>query len=206
MPATSGCTSRSNTSRPNRRRTNEPKAFVAVAAPPRHEIFPRHPHLAQRAKNRRLDHRPNPSRGHQRKPLGHRLQSPAANDKRPAASLVRRNQLSANPNPPAKIDGERQIRDEAIGPMLDQKPISPLRMERSTQPRPGFEQRHAGCRVQFRHSMRRRQSGDSPANHSNAAGDWFSHYSIHAFDCTSAEGHPVLRETASELRRSGRSM
>ena len=188
MPATSGCTSRSNTSRPRRRRANEAtlssarvqgsgfRVQVDRGGAARDERLGEQAEFAGQAEKRRAEQRAELSRRHQVEAVGNRNQSAVADDECAAAGFVGREQLVGNSQAAAKVDGLRQLREKVVGRALDEKAVAVDRVEHAAERGRGFEQRQLGVRQEFVNAMRRGQAGDAAADDGDAgrsgAGGW----------------------------------
>jgi hypothetical protein len=101
-----------------------------------------------------------------------RDQPSAVHDEGAAIDFSRRYQFGFEPDAACEIGGPRFFRQERISARLNHKPVTPKRLERTTDPIASFEQRHFqwnfSRRRDFAQPVRGAQSGDSSADYCDA--------------------------------------
>ena len=131
MAPTIGSTTRSSSSAPNRRRTNEADALVVVRAgrPPLHQRLGEGAQLAAPAEQRRREERPAPRRREQGEAVRHRQEAVAGEDV--GAARRREDEPVAETQPPAEIEARRLVGDQRVRAALEEHALARSRSRRS---------------------------------------------------------------------------
>ena len=106
-------------------------------------------------------------RQHQDKAFRHAFQFAVRNDRRAAVFRICRYQLIGKSDPPAKLDRRRNVGDEAVGTLLNEKAVLPHGAKNATQSIGRFKQRNFRLRRKFRQPVHRGQPGNAAADDSN---------------------------------------
>ena len=100
------------------------QAFVGRFLPRRNEVLVRQAKLAANRQNGRGDERPEALRGHQGQARGHAAEAAPTNDIDAVALRVGAHKIAGDANAAAEIETPRDLRQEAIGTVLDAESLN----------------------------------------------------------------------------------
>src|ERR1700730_19440533 len=101
--------------------------------------------------------------------MGNRNDPPPPHDERLPPGRIGADQLVGQAETVAEIDAPRDVCNETVGPLFDEKTAAPLGPKRSPQAVARLEERQLDRRVQLDQSMRRRQPSNAPANYGDSS-------------------------------------
>src|SRR5262249_45368490 len=93
----------------------------------------RHPELAGPGEQARGEQWAEPRGREELESIGERMEAPAPDDERAPEAVVRPHQPVLDPEPAAESERPRLLREEGVGPALDDEAIAPLRRDRAAQ-------------------------------------------------------------------------